>query len=190
MFMRFRAAVPFAALFYLLLPLPAFAQTTLSQTSGINPNDTWATFDMTIETNATVNLSSSYYDPQTQTTTSQIPITPPAQAFHVEVGYDSSGNLVLNAWPTGSTATNSGVSVVRFANGQVTLFDSSGDPIPVQNPNSSVQNYNPLTLLGSNPGSSIIHTLVVPNIETFATNFTSPAFTASASGSAMTGGTN
>jgi hypothetical protein len=77
MFMRFRAAVPFAALFYLLLPLPAFAQTTLSQTSGINPSGTWATFDMTIETNATVNLSSSYYDPQTQTTTSQIPITPP-----------------------------------------------------------------------------------------------------------------
>jgi hypothetical protein len=60
--------------------------------------------------------------------------------------------------------------VIRFANGQVTLFDSSGDPIPVQNPNSSVQNYNPLTLLGSNPGSSIIHTLVVPNIDTFASS--------------------
>lgn len=78
--------------------------------------------------------------------------------------------FVLNAWPTGSTATNSGVSVIRFANGQVTLFDSNGESIPVQNPNSSVQNYNPFTLLGSNPGSSVIHTLVVPNIDTFASS--------------------
>ncbi len=168
MFMRFRAAAPFAALLCLLLPSLAMAQTALSQTSGINSNDTWATFDMTIETNAVVDLSTAYYDPQTQTTTSQIPVTPSAQTFHVEVGYDSSGNLVLNAWPTGSTATNSGVSVIRFANGQVTLFDSNGESIPVQNPNSSVQNYNPFTLLGSNPGSSVIHTLVVPNIDTFA----------------------
>jgi hypothetical protein len=74
----------------------------------------------------------------------------------------------LNAWPTGSTATNSGVSVIRFANGKITLFDSNGNPIPVQNPNSSLQNYNPFALLGTNPGSSVIHTLVVPNINTFA----------------------
>ena len=60
--------------------------------------------------------------------------------------------------------------MIRFANGKITLFDSNGNPIPVQNPNSSVQNYNPFTLLGSNPGSSIIHTLVVPNIDTFASS--------------------
>jgi hypothetical protein len=66
-----------AAFLSMVVPISGLCGTTLSQTSGINSSDTWATFDMTIETNATVDLSSSYYDPQTKTTTSQIPVTPP-----------------------------------------------------------------------------------------------------------------
>lgn len=137
---------------------------------------------MTVETNVTVDLSSAYYDPQTQTTTSQIPITPSAQTFHVEVGYDTSGNLVLNAWPTGSTATDSGVSVIRFANALASAINA-GSLVSASVSGSTV--YLTARENGVNTNYSLVTSYSYNTSE-----FTSPAFTASASGSAMTGGTN
>lgn len=74
----------------------------------------------------------------------------------------------MNVSLTGSAATTLGISVIRFAGGQATVFDSNGNATPVQLPNSSVQAFSPVGLLGSNPGASIIQALVVPNLTTLA----------------------
>jgi pimeloyl-ACP methyl ester carboxylesterase len=76
----------------------------------------------------------------------------------------------VNAWPTGSTASSLGVSVISFASGHVTVFDTAGNPVPVQLPDTSVQVFDPFSLLGSNPGTSVIYSLVVSNLSTFASS--------------------
>lgn len=149
----------------------AKGQSSLSQNSGINNNDTWIAMDITISSQATINTSGSYYNPLTQTTSNSFPISRPPQTFHVELGYDSNGGLVMNLWPKGTTTeTADGIGVIRFSGGQVTVFDDSGNPIPLQVPNANMSTVLPPNLLGSNPGASVIKTLVVPNISTFASN--------------------
>ena len=138
-----------------LCPHRALAQ--LSQNSGINANDSWAAFDLATNTQITSGN-----------------IAPPtiAQTHHVEIGYDTSGSIVVNIWPTGGSAlaSDSGqVSVIRLSGGNVTVFDQNGAPIPYVLPVSNVPAFNPLSLLGSNPGSSILSQLVVSNISTQAT---------------------
>jgi pimeloyl-ACP methyl ester carboxylesterase len=139
----------------LILTPSSYAQ--LSQNSGINSNDSWITFDLA-----------------TQTTVSSSNIAPPTitQTHHVEIGYDSNGKIVVNLWPTGASAlaTDSGqVSVIRLSGGNVTVFDQNGVLIPWVPPTSNVPAFNPLSLLGSNPGSSILSQLVVSNVSTQAT---------------------
>ena len=131
---------------------PTFGQ--LSQNSGINSADTWVVYDSTLNFQGTVTGS-----------TLSVSST---QTYHVESGYDSNGGLVLNLQPTGSTGSQLGISMIRFAGGQVTVFDDTGNPFPVVPAASNVGALTLLNLLGIDPGCSPICALVVPNLNTYA----------------------
>lgn len=158
-----------------LFPHSSITQNALSQNSGINSADTWATFDLTLQSqNVSMTLPRAAYNPATGTTSNIASVTPPPAKFHVESGYDSSGGLVMNLWPSGSqanplTTDTSPISFIRVAGGQVTVFDQNGNALPVDMPNAGISANWPLNLLGSNPGPSILSSLVVPNIQTRAT---------------------
>jgi pimeloyl-ACP methyl ester carboxylesterase len=151
------AGIATIVLVVLSLSSPAcYAQ--LSQNSGINSADTWVTFALTTQTQAN---SSSLTRPMV------------TQTFQVELGYDSNGGIVVNLWPTGWSAVGSDsgeVSVIRLAGGNVTAFDQTGALIPYVAPTSSAPAFNPLGLLGTNPGASVLSQLVVSNIQTQATD--------------------
>jgi hypothetical protein len=58
------------------------------------------------------------------------------RTLHVEAGYDSDGGLVMNLWPKGTPVNGfntdaSAVGFIRFAGGQITVFDQSGNPSDV-----------------------------------------------------------
>jgi len=162
---------------FLFAPINTRGQSTLSQNSGVSSTDTWAVFDMTIQSQISINTSQPYYNPVTQTTSNTF-TTSHSQQFHVETGYDSTGGLVLNMWPTGTSQPNSSaISAIRFAAGQVTVFDTSGNPIPIQLPNTSIRQFNLSNLLGSNPGPSVINTLVTSDIQAFATKMNATIIT-------------
>ncbi|MGA9060077.1 MAG: BACON domain-containing carbohydrate-binding protein [Terracidiphilus sp.] len=77
----------------------------------------------------------------------------------------------MNLWPTDgpfnpNTSDVSLASLIRVAGGQVTVFDQNGNSLPMMTPNASIPTNWPLKLLGSNPGPSILSSLVVPNIQT------------------------
>lgn len=158
-----------ACLIFLCASIPVHSQSSLSQNSGINSSDTWVAFDMTIQRQTSITTSQQYYNPVTQTTSNTF-TSASSRTFHAETGYDSAGGLVLNMWPTGTQQpANSAISAIRFAAGQVTVFDTTGTPIPVQLPNANIKQFNLSNLLGANPGPSVINTLVTANIQTFAT---------------------
>jgi pimeloyl-ACP methyl ester carboxylesterase len=141
----------------------------LSQNSGINSNDTWAAFDLSLQTQAAISSSSPLYDPATQTTSNTLNTPATSLTYHVEVGYDSSGGLVMNLWPGGTfsfpISDEATVSVIRYAAGKLTVFDQDGAPVTWVPPANNVPAFNPFNLLGSNPGSSILSELVVSNIQ-------------------------
>lgn len=143
----------------------ARAQSSLSQNSGINSADTWITATVNLVGNGSITLAAPAYDPATQTTTSNVPINS-NQSFTFEAGYDANGGLVVNIFPTSTgnpqTSNVSLVSAIRYAGGQMTVFDQSGNPIPVVMPNSNMPIPSPLAFLGANPGSSVIAGIVVP----------------------------
>lgn len=90
------------------------------------------------------------------------------QTYHVEIGYDSNGKNIVNLWPTGASSIASDseqISVIRLSGGEVTAFDQYGVLIPLVLPVSNAPAFNPLSWLGSNPGSSILSQLVVSNIQ-------------------------
>jgi len=153
--------------------MPIVSKAQLSQNSGINSADTYVIVDLTMTINATISLPSPYYNPTTQTTSTVLNVAPAARTFHVEAGYDPSGGLVMNVWPTGSpvnpmTTDASAIGFLRFAGGQITVFDQNGKPLPVVLPSTSMPAGWPLNLLGSNPGRSVVGSLVVANIQTYA----------------------
>ena len=151
------------------LPIPACAQ--LSQNSGISSADTWVAVDLTITTSGTITLPQAVYNPATQTSSNVLNLAPPTLTFHVEAGYDSGGGLVMNVWPTGTPpdpdgADSDAIGFIRFAGGQMTIFDQNGNPISPVFP-SGVPTSWPLSLFGSNPGKSVLQHLVVPNIQSY-----------------------
>ncbi len=151
-----------------LLSAAAVGQAGLAANSGINSADTYVAMDVTLTTGGTVNLPTALYNPTTKTTSSAFSFAPPARTFHLEAGYDTSGGLVMNLWPTGAAA--SAISCIRFAGGQVTVFDSKGLPMSFISPSASLSALQPFTsLLGSNPGRSVLSSLVVSNIQNYAT---------------------
>jgi len=116
-------------------------------------------------------FAQSFYNPATGTSSNVLNLAPPTQTLHVEAGYDSSGGLVMNVWPTGAptnpdTTDSDAIGFIRFAGGQMTVFDQNGAPITPAFP-SGVPTSWPLGLFGSNPGSSVIQHLVVQNIQTY-----------------------
>jgi pimeloyl-ACP methyl ester carboxylesterase len=153
-------------------PLKSNGQTGLSQNSGINSADTWVTANITIQGSGSVTLPSSFYNPETGITSSTLPVAT-SQNFNLEAGYDTNGGLVVNLYPTAvvnpATSDASLISCIRYAGGQMTVFDQSGNPFPMVMPNSSIPIPSPLAFLGTNPGASVITGLVVPNIQTRAT---------------------
>jgi hypothetical protein len=164
-------AVPFL-LAMLACSYDANSQTVLSQNSGINSSDTWATMDLTIQnTNVAINLPTPMYNPATGTTSSTGAPTIAARTMHVETGYDATGGLVMNLWPNGSkpsptkTDTDS-VGFVRIAGGQITVFDSLGNALPVLMPGQTGPTNWPMNLLGGVPGPSILASIVVPVAQT------------------------
>lgn len=155
-----------------LLSAGAVCQSGLSANSGINGADTYVAVDLTITTTATVDLPNSFYNPTTRATSNALTVAPPVQNFHLESGYDSAGGLVVNVWPTGTavnptTTDAEALGFMRFAGGQLTLFDQSGAPLSPVFPAGVATGW-PLNLLGSNPGPSVVSHLVVPNVQNYA----------------------
>ena len=153
------------------LGCPAEAQSGLSQNSGINSADTWITATINVAGNGSVTLSAPAYNPVTQTTSATLPVSS-SQSFNLEAGYDTNGGLVVNLYPVApanpTTADASLVSGIRYAGGQMTVFDQSGNVIPIVMPNANIPVPSPLAFLGTTPGSSLISGIVVPqNIGSF-----------------------
>jgi len=109
----------------IISPLTTVGQTALSTNSGINGNDTYFTADMTVQDNVSITLPNAIFNPVTQTNSTVFTPNSSAQTFHVEAGYDANGGLVMNLWPTNSQS----VSSIRLAGGQITAFDTTGNPI-------------------------------------------------------------
>src|SRR5271163_2084992 len=128
-----RPALCLLAALFLLFVAPARAQ--LSQNSGINTADTWVTFDLVVQTQATVNNSIPFTNPQTNATATTYSLAAKPRTFHVEIGYDTTGVVVMNLWPTGTppnpiTDDAGLVSMIRFASGNITVFDQNGVALP------------------------------------------------------------
>jgi hypothetical protein len=98
----FSRGTVFLVAFLILAAQPASAQ--LSQNSGINPYDTYAVFDMTVQGRGIATLSQSIYNPTTQTSSNSLDLTLPTRRYRVEVGYDANDQLVMNMFPLDSTA--------------------------------------------------------------------------------------
>jgi len=161
----------FLMVFPLVLSIAAFCQSTLSVNSGINSSDTWVVVDMTVTNSTSITLAQPVYNLATKTSFSTLAAGATNQAFHVEAGYDSGGGLIMNFWPQGVPADPLGsdsdtLGFIRFAAGQMTLFDQSGAPMAVPSLEGIPTNW-ALTLLGSNPGPSVISNLVVSNIQNY-----------------------
>lgn len=100
-------------------------QTTLSQGSGINANDTYVIFDMTVNNNGAFSAP----DPAVNSSSATISLAQPNKTYHIEAGYDSNGQMVINLRPTGSTNPGK-ISLLRFAGGRVTAVDQNGVSVP------------------------------------------------------------
>lgn len=142
---------------------------SLSQNSGINANDTCVVFDLAIPM---------------QSVSSTLPLPTFTLNYHVELGYDANGQVIANIWPTGGspfTGELGTVSVIRLSQGAITLFDQNGVLVPYS-PTISAPAFNPLGLLGTNPGASVVSRLVVPSIQQhaqrmhFQLNYNSPYY--------------
>jgi pimeloyl-ACP methyl ester carboxylesterase len=93
--------------------------------------------------------------------------------MQVEAGYDTTGSLVMNIFMTPNGADPSQVSVspasvIRFAKGQIALFDSHNVQIPLTLPNAGIGALLPTTFLSTNTGASLVGKLAVSNIQSFA----------------------
>jgi pimeloyl-ACP methyl ester carboxylesterase len=149
---------------------PALAQ--LSQNSGINPNDTYAVFDLTVQGQGTLTLPQAIFNPVTQSTSTTLNLNVDVRHYHIEIGYDLNDQLVMNIFPTDSTAdpTHSpygGMSQVQLRNGKLTLFDETGTPIPITLPFDGPLPQ-PLALLGAIPGASVLQGLIISDVGTLA----------------------
>jgi pimeloyl-ACP methyl ester carboxylesterase len=162
---KYVAAIASALAVILCHCYSAAAQTGLSQNSGINSADTWVAATINVAGNGSVTLASPAYNPETQTTSATLPVSA-NHSFNLEAGYDTNGGLVVNIYPIASsnpeTSDVSSISCIRYAGGQMTIFDQSGNLIPIVMPNANIPVPSPLAFLGTNPGSSLISGIVVP----------------------------
>lgn len=143
------------------------AQSTLSANSGINAADTFVIMDFTVQSQATLSLSQPVHSISTNTNTTSLPVSR-ARHFHVEAGFDANDQIVMNIFPTDPAADPTvtsidGIGKVHIANGTIVVFDTSGNPITFNLPaNGSLPN--PFLFLGLAPGASVLHGIVVSDI--------------------------
>ena len=145
----------------------------LSQNSGINPYDTYAIFDITVSGRAITALSQPLYDPVTQTMRSTMDMTLTARRYHVEVGYDSNDQLVMNIFPLDPVGDPmqypfEDISRVELRNGKLVIFGAAGTAMPLTLPHNAPLP-EPLALLGAIPASSVLSQLVISDASTKAT---------------------
>lgn len=143
------------------------ASAQLSQNSGINANDTYAVFDVTFQGQGSTPLSQALYNPSTNTTSSTLSLTPNVRHFHVEIGYDSNDQLVMNIFSTDPAPDPTqfpfnDVTEIQLRDGKLTVFDETGTPYPISLPN-NMPLPQPLSLLGAIPGPSVLNYLVTSN---------------------------
>ena len=144
-------------------------QSPLSANSGINSNDSWVTAGLTISSSGSATFSSPIYLAATNSSSNTVNFNPRPTSWRVELGYDSNGGVIMNLWPrqrvNGQEYDASTVGFIRYAGGQLTLFDQSNDPLSVTMPSSNMSTFWPLAILGNNPGPSVLGGIVVPNIQ-------------------------
>ena len=145
----------------------------LSTNSGINALDTYAIVDVSAQSVGSVNMQTPTYSPLTQGVSSVAPANDIVRNFHMEVGYDGNGAPVLNIFPQssgGNPATTSVglISSIRYAGGQMSVFDSNGNPLSLALPNSSIPTGWPLNLPVLGGGTPVLGGLVVRDIQTYA----------------------
>lgn len=137
--------------FFALVQL-SLSQTGLSANSGINTSDTYAVFDMTVQAQSSQTFASyTASDNHTET-------------WHVEAGYDTNGQQVINLYPTGTWAQQIPISAIRIAKDQLNVFDLSGNLLPL--PNENIQQINPFLFQGS-PSPSVVKGIVVQDLQTY-----------------------
>jgi len=144
----------------------AAAQSTLSQNSGINAGDTWAVFDVTVHNQATLHLS----QPLQSTGATAVPVNVADRHFHVEAGFDAGNRLVLNLFVTDppadpTTSLVSQIGKLQVVNGQPTVYDTSGNPLPGAFPHGSAASAWPF---GATPGASVLDYLLCSDLSQLA----------------------
>ncbi|MGO9493082.1 MAG: BACON domain-containing protein [Terracidiphilus sp.] len=170
--MRFRIEY-LLCLLALVAPSKSAGQSSLSQNSGINGADTWIVADLTMSASDTVTLPSQVYLSSTGTWSNTVSGNAPTITMHVESGYDSNGGVVMNIWPNGPSLYAFGAAggtggVIRYAGGEMTVFDQNGNVVTPTPPAANVSPGWPLGFLGTNPGPTAVRNVVVPNIQAHA----------------------
>lgn len=114
----------------LSLQSAGMAQSLPGPSSGINISDTYIVMDVTVQHQATIYLDQSVYDATTGAYTSSMNVSEPDAHFHVEAGYDTNDQMVVNLYPTdaavdGTQADADNIGAIRVTNGNVVLFDQT-----------------------------------------------------------------
>jgi pimeloyl-ACP methyl ester carboxylesterase len=148
--------------------------TTLSSNSGINANDTYVIFDMTVNNQATYNATGPLYNPATNTSSTTVNLSEPPTTYHIEMGYDAGGQIVVNAFLTSPAGGE-----FRLASGGISLFSQSGSPIAIPSFNGAWPAVPQLP--PGNPG--VISGMAVSDIGSFATATSSAIVAGPTSGS-------
>jgi len=144
----------------------AAAQSTLSQGSGINAGDTWALFDVTVHDQATLQLS----QPLQSNGATAVAVNVPDRHFHVEAGFDTNNKLVLNLFVTDppadpTTTLVSQIGKLQVVNGQPTVYDTAGNPMPGAFPHGSAASAWPFA---ATPGASVLDYLLCSDLSQLA----------------------
>jgi pimeloyl-ACP methyl ester carboxylesterase len=152
--------------------IPLDARAALSANSGINASDTYAVFDLTLQDQRSFTAPAAD-SPVTPAPALARSFSHGAKHFHLEIGFDTSDNLVANITPTDAATDPTrtqyfGVGKIAIRGERMFLYDASGNPIPVLMPDGGPPP-NLLARLGLHPFPSPLTTLVVANPQTVAT---------------------
>jgi len=108
----------------LLAPLLLFGVDSPTKNSGINPADTYVTFDETVVT------QSIFVQPKANDGAAPRASSIRSRTFRIEEGYDTAGNFVLNlTLLTPSPTIGHGVVQAKLSDGRIQFFDNAGLPV-------------------------------------------------------------
>jgi pimeloyl-ACP methyl ester carboxylesterase len=151
----------------LLLAASAAGQT-------IDSNNTFATFDLSIQSQATISLNQPVFSASINTTTTTLQFNRATKNFHVQAGYDFNGQFMLDMASTDPASDPTftqanGISRIQIVNGNLVVFDASGSQMPVVLPRNAPLP-SPLALLSPIQGASLLSGLVISNPAVMAQN--------------------